>query len=78
MLIVRFPSESDKSAGGILCAAFSLQKLAKRDIAFASNSWRGDDFAPIIDAAIAREEAAYVVDSVEEITIEVPEFAEAA
>ena len=69
MLVVRFPSESDQAAGGVLCAAFSLQKLAERDIAFASNSWRGDEFAPMIDAAIARDEAAYTVEDVEQIEV---------
>lgn len=39
MLVVYFPGTD------CACAAFDLEKLDQRDIAFGSNSWRGDHFA---------------------------------
>lgn len=45
MLIVRFDKAADKLAGGVLCAAFDLAKLAEGNIAFFENSWRGDHYA---------------------------------
>lgn len=52
MLVVRFPKESDKDAGGVLCAAFDLAKLDERNIAFFENSWRGDHYADLVDPMI--------------------------
>ena len=34
-------------------AVFDVAKLANRDIAFGSNSWRGDNFEPDLRRAIA-------------------------
>jgi hypothetical protein len=34
------------------CAVLDVDKLATGDIAFASNSWRGDDYEPLLRAAI--------------------------
>jgi hypothetical protein len=39
-------------------AVFHLGKLAQDDIAFGSNSWRGDQYEPYLRAAIARHEHA--------------------
>jgi hypothetical protein len=35
------------------CAVLDITKLAKGDIAFGSNSWRGDDYEPYLRDAIA-------------------------
>jgi hypothetical protein len=70
MLVVRFPAESDNAAGGVLCAAFNINYLANRDIAVGSNSYRGDEFAGLVDAEIARRDAAYSVEEVESIEVE--------
>lgn len=55
MLVVRFPSDADKDAGGVLCAAFDIAKLIHHDIEFGSNSWRGDHYADVMDAAIDKQ-----------------------
>lgn len=34
------------------CAVFDLAKLTQGDIAFGSNSWRGDNYEPLLRAAI--------------------------
>jgi hypothetical protein len=34
------------------CAVLDVEKLTKRDIAFGSNSWRGDNYEPYLRAAI--------------------------
>ena len=34
------------------CAVLDVQKLAEGDIAFGSNSWRGDQFEPALRRAI--------------------------
>jgi hypothetical protein len=49
MLVIRFPKESDKETGNVVCAAFDLALLDKRDIAFGSNSWRGDCYHQFMD-----------------------------
>ena len=54
MLVVRF-YDADKAAGAVVCAAFDLALLDKRDIQFGSNSWRGDHYHEVMDAAIAEE-----------------------
>ena len=36
-------------------AVFNLDKLANGDIAFGSNSWRGDQYEPALRRAIAQE-----------------------
>jgi hypothetical protein len=55
MLVIRFPKESDNGAGGVLCAAFDLALLDKRNIKFGDNSWRGDVYAEVIDKEIEPE-----------------------
>lgn len=42
--------------GSPAVAAFDLRKLEKRDIAFGSNSWRGDVYAPLIREMITKAE----------------------
>ena len=44
------------------CAVFRLDLLAKGDIAFGSNSWRGDRFEPELREAIAKHEGSLVED----------------
>lgn len=51
MLVVRFP-DCDKAAGGVVCAAFNIEKLAQRKIRFIENSYRGDCFHVFMDAKI--------------------------
>jgi hypothetical protein len=34
------------------CAVLDVELLAKGDVAFGSNSWRGDDYEPSLRAAI--------------------------
>ena len=48
MLVVRF-LDCDKHAGGVVCAAFDLALLDKREINFGVNSWRGDHYHETID-----------------------------
>ena len=65
MLVVRFQGEYDNGenidqrVGAIVCAAFDTKLLALGNIAFGANSWRGDHYAPVIDAAIKEREASY-------------------
>lgn len=54
MLVVRFPC--DKAVGAVTCAAFDIDLLAQRNIQFGSNSFRGDHFHAVVDAAIAKNE----------------------
>jgi len=56
MIVVRFPKGADADAGGILCAAFDLARLDKREIRFFHNSWRGDHYHEVVDAAIRKHE----------------------
>lgn len=49
-VIIRF--HDDDPCGGVRCAAFDVDKLANGNITFGENSWRGDVYAPFIDAAI--------------------------
>lgn len=56
MLVIRFPKESDKATGGVVCAAFDLAKLDQREVRFCYNSWRGDYYHAIVDKAIAARE----------------------
>jgi hypothetical protein len=58
MLVVRFSKKADKGAGAVLCAAFDLDLLAKDEIGFGVNSWRGDEYANFLDPLIAEWEAA--------------------
>jgi hypothetical protein len=44
--------------GEYLCAVLDVAKLAAGDIAFGSNSWRGDTFEPYLRAALAKCRAA--------------------
>lgn len=39
-------------------AVFNLDKLAQGDIAFGSNSWRGDQYEPYLRKAVAKHEHA--------------------
>lgn len=57
MLVVRFDKDADTETGQVICAAFNLEQLCHGNIEFGSNSFRGDEFAPIIDKLIAREAA---------------------
>jgi hypothetical protein len=56
MLVVRFPKESDKKAGAVMCAVFDIAKLNNRDIEFGSNSWRGDYYHATMDKEIDKRE----------------------
>jgi len=38
------------------CAVLDVPKLAAADIAFGSNSWRGDDYEPYLRYAIADDD----------------------
>ena len=40
------------------CAVLDIAKLADCDIAFGSNSWRGDHYEPFLRRAINKHEAA--------------------
>ena len=58
MLIVRFDKSADEQTGGIVCAAFNLSQLDKRNIQFGENSFRGDYYADtFMDSAVAKWEA---------------------
>jgi hypothetical protein len=52
IVVVRFPKQLDLKAGGVLCAALGIDKLAAGDIG-PDNKKRGDFYASIVDAAIA-------------------------
>lgn len=52
LLVVRFPQHHE--AEGVLCAAFDLALLDARRIDYGDNSWRGERYAQVVDAAIAR------------------------
>jgi hypothetical protein len=54
MLVIRFPKDADGPAGGVLCTAFDLAKLRDHEIRFFYNSWRGDNYSDLMDAAIER------------------------
>jgi hypothetical protein len=56
MLVIRFNKEADYGAGAILCAAFKLSLLDKREIKFGVNSWRGDHYSTFMDQAIEANE----------------------
>lgn len=55
MLVVRFPKEADEKTGNVVCAAFDLAKLDRREIRSFYNSWRGDHYSDVIDDAIAEQ-----------------------
>jgi hypothetical protein len=40
--------------GAYHCAVFDLGKLVAGDIAFGSNSWRGDEYEPLLRKAIIK------------------------
>ena len=44
------------------CAVLDIAQLAKGDIAFGSNSWRGDKYEPHLRAALANSRAAEAAD----------------
>ena len=46
----------DNEAGNVVCAVLDIDKLASGDIAFGSNSWRGDHSHEIIDEAIKQRQ----------------------
>lgn len=52
MLVIRFPKEADKETGNVVCAAFALDQLDKREIRFFHNSFRGDHYSDFMDQAI--------------------------
>lgn len=52
MLVVRFQKEADEAIGAAVCAAFDLAKLDQREIRSFYNSWRGDHYSDVMDAAI--------------------------
>jgi hypothetical protein len=56
MLVIRFSKESDKDTGQVVCAAFDLKLLDVRDIAFGSNSWRGENYVEHMDRMIKNYE----------------------
>jgi hypothetical protein len=41
------------------CAVLDVDKLAAGDIAFGSNSWRGDDYEQLLRKAIAERDAQF-------------------
>jgi hypothetical protein len=45
------------------CAVLDVAQLAEGDIAFGSNSWRGDDYEPHLRAALAKCRAAETLTS---------------
>lgn len=50
MLVIRMgDKEADRDSGSVLCAAFDLALLDKREIRFFYNSFRGDYFADKMD-----------------------------
>ena len=51
-VIIR-PDSEGTEAGGVECYVLDVDKLAQGDIAFASNSWRGDHYADFADQKIA-------------------------
>lgn len=57
MLVVRFPESADDLVGNVVCAAFDLAKLDKREIRFVHNSFRGDHFHDAMDKAIRATES---------------------
>ena len=52
MLVIRFPKQADEDTGNVVCAAFNLAELDKREVRFFHNSWRGDHYHAVMDAAI--------------------------
>lgn len=58
MLVIRFPKEeSDDKIGNVVCAAFDLSLLDKREIRFMHNSFRGDHYHEVMDKYIKKTEA---------------------
>lgn len=56
MVVIRFVPTKDIGGNGMHCAVLNVAQLAKGDIAMGSNSWRGDQYAPIVDRAIQQQE----------------------
>ena len=56
MVVIRLDREADKRLGAVGCFVLNIAKLAADDIAFGSNSWRGDDYADLMDRAIEQYE----------------------
>ena len=52
MVAVVLPKESDQSIGSIGCFVLDIDKLADGNVAFGENSWRGDQYADELRAAI--------------------------
>ena len=52
MVAIVLPKESDQSIGSIGCFVLDIDKLAEENIAFGENSWRGDQYADELRAAI--------------------------
>lgn len=52
------------------CAVLDLDKLAEGDIAFGSNSWRGDDYEPLLRSAISMHHQMDPKDDVRDLDIE--------
>ena len=47
------------------CAVLDIAKLAKHDIAFGSNSWRGDEYESALRKVIAEREKAIEADALD-------------
>ncbi len=56
MVGIVLPRECDEAYGLINCFVFDLDKLATGDIAFGSNSWRGDRYAAGLRELIENDE----------------------
>jgi len=60
--VILFEDDSGRKVGIVFeeayhCAVFDVAKLASGDIAFASNSWRGDQFEPVLRRAIRESQS---------------------
>lgn len=47
---------NDKSFGSVGCFVLDIDELNKNIIEFGKNSWRGDQYADLMDKAIAKKE----------------------
>lgn len=60
--VILFEDDSGRKVGIVFdepyhCAVLDVDKLAAGDIAFTSNSWRGDQFEPILRRAIHQSQS---------------------
>lgn len=58
MLAVLLPEVTALDLGSVGCFVLDVKKLTRGEVRFGRNSWRGDEFAPVLRRLLAAESRA--------------------